>query len=331
MRRWTPYSCFLGNGKRGLFVLGSEFENPSRSGLSERRLAYLFSAVEAKSIRGAADKLNVEPSVISRQIQILERELDTVLLDRHGRGVLPTEAARLVLDFYRRRASDEETMLSQLEELKGLQRGDVHIACSEGFIEAIIETVLNDFCLKYPNVRITLNSMPVATIMRLIAEERINIGLAFAPPPNNAVHIHARRRHPLYVIAPIDHPLAKHEGVVELRSLLGHSLCLVPAEFGIGQLTKLAEHSAQVSLPRTMITNSLEALKHFVTSGLGLTILPKILVARELEAGSVKAIRIRNVSLEAAEAQLVVPKRRTKSAAEIAILERLAALSWFEG
>ncbi|WP_176598448.1 MULTISPECIES: LysR family transcriptional regulator [Sphingobium] len=311
-------------------VIRDELEPVSRGGLSERRLGYLYAAVEAKSIRGAADKLSIEPSVISRQIQLLERELDTVLLDRHGRGVLPTEAARLVLDFYRRRVSDEKTMLTQLEELKGLQRGDVQIACSEGFIEAVIETVLNDFCVKYPNVQITLNSMPVASVMRLIAEERINIGLAFAPPPHNAVEIHARKRHPLYVIARHDHPLARQEGALTLQNLLNQSLCLVPPEFGIGQLIKSAEHTAQVDLPRTMITNSLEALRHFVTSGLGLTILPKILVQRQLETGLVKTLRIRNASLEAAEAQLVVPPRRIKSIAETAVLKRLAALSWFQ-
>ncbi|MFO1260968.1 MAG: LysR family transcriptional regulator [Sphingomonadaceae bacterium] len=307
-----------------------ESETRWRSGLSERRLGYLYAAVEAKSIRGAADKLNIEPSVISRQIHLLEQELDTVLLDRHGRGVLPTEAARLVLDFYRRRVSDEETMLSQLEELKGLQRGDVHIACSEGFIEAVIETVLNDFCQKYPNIRITLNSMSVTSVVRLVAEERINIGLAFAPPPNNAVQVHTRKRHPLHVIARHDHPLVNQDGMLTLKSLIGQSLCLVPEEFGIGQLTRLAEHTAQVSLTRTMTTNSLEALRHFVTSGLGLTILPKILVQHQLEAGLVKALRIRNVSLEAAEAQLIVPKRQIKSNAETAILDRLAALNWFK-
>lgn len=310
-------------------MIGEDLGQLPRGRLSERRLGYLFAAVEAKSIRGAADKLDIEPSVISRQIQILERELDAVLLDRHGRGVIPTEAARLVLEYYRRRMSDENTMLSQLEELKGLQRGDVHIASSEGFIEAVIETVLNEFCQKYPKIKITLNSMSVSTVVRLIAEERVNIGLAFAPAPNNAVQVVARKRHPLYIIARPDHPIAAADMIPNLGALVDQPFCLVPEDFGIGQLTKLAEHAAQVSLPRTMVTNSLQALKYFVTSGLGLTILPKILVADELKAGLVKAVRIKNVSLEAAEAQLIAPRRNIKSTAEQAILQRLGALSWF--
>lgn len=301
----------------------------SASLLSERRLSYLFAAVEAKSIRGAADQLGVEPSVISRQIQILERELDATLLDRHGRGVGATDAARLVLEYYRRHRLDEAAMLSQLEELKGLQRGDVHIVASEGFIEALIETVLLQFNQSYPKIKITLNSTPVSSIVQSIAEERVNIGLAFAPPPNNDVQVFARKRHPLYVIARHDHPIARLEVIPDMQALANLPFCLVPEEFGIGQLTILAEHATQVSLSRAMVTNSLQALRYFVTAGLGLTLLPKILVRRELEAGIVKAVRIKNASLEAAEAQIIVSKRPLKSTAEDAMLQSLTKLNWF--
>lgn len=303
-------------------------QNPVRH-LNERRLSYLFAAVEAKSIRGAADKLDIEPSVVSRQIQILEQELDTILLDRHGRGVAATEAARLVLEYYRRHLLDEATMLSQLEELKGLQRGDVQIAASEGFIEALIETVLSEFNQKYPKINITLNATPVSTIVKLIAEERINIGLAFAPPPNNRVRVFARKRHPLYIIARHDHPIARTDIIPHMQALADLPFCLVPEEFGIGQLTKLAEHSTQVSLYRAMETNSLQALRYFVTSGLGLTILPKILVRKELESGLVKAIKIKSAVLESAEAQIIVPNRIIKSMAEEAMLQSLSSLHWF--
>lgn len=309
--------------------MSDETTNQKSGRLSERRLNYLFAAVEAQSIRRAADKLDVEPSVVSRQIQILERELDTVLLNRHGRGVTATEAARLVLNYYRRHLLDEATMMSQLEELKGLQRGDVRIATSEGFIEALIETVLPEFSREYPRIKITLDSLSVSTIVRLVVEERVNIGLAFAPPPNNGIHVFARKRHPLYVIARHDHPIARQDIIANMQALADLPFCLVPDEFGIGQLTKLAEHSTQIALCRAMETNSLQALRHFVTSGLGLTILPKILVKHELETGTVKAIKIKNASLEAAEGQIIVPKRTIKSKAEEAMLQSLASLNWF--
>lgn len=297
--------------------------------LSERRLQYLFEAVESESMRGAADKLNIEPSVISRQIQILERELDTVLLDRHGRGVKATESARLVLEYYRRHISEEATMLKQLEELKGLERGNIHLAASEGFIEELVEVVLNDFNQRHPNIKITLDSMPVSKIVKLVSEQRIKIGLAFAPHPNNNVNVFRRKRHPLYVICRRDHPIVSQGVVPHMQALVDYPFALVPEEFGIGQLTKLAEHSSQISLTRAMETNSLQALRQFVTSGLGLTILPKILVAQEIKAGLVKAVKVKNVSLQAAEAQIITPKGTTNSNAEDAMLHSLTTLKWF--
>lgn len=299
--------------------------------LSERRLSYLFAAVEAKSIRGAADKLDIEPSVVSRQIQLLERELETTLLDRHGRGVAATETAQVVLDYYRRHVVEEAAMLSQLEDLKGLKRGDVQIATSEGFIEDLVEVTLPEFYRSYPNIKVTLNSTPAARLLRLIGEERVSIGLAFAPRPDNHVEVFARKRHPLFIIARHDHPIARERGLLTLGAVAHLPFSLVPEEFGVGQLVKLAEQSAEVTLKRAMVTNSLHALRHFVTAGLGLTILPKILVRHELAAGSVKAVRVKNVSLEAAEAQIIVPKRPIRSVAESAMLERLVSLSWFTG
>lgn len=65
--------------------------------LSERRLHYLHAALMAGSMRAAAERLGVEASVISRQIQLLEKELNVTLIERRGRGVAPTDAGRLVL------------------------------------------------------------------------------------------------------------------------------------------------------------------------------------------------------------------------------------------
>ncbi|MBP0644432.1 LysR family transcriptional regulator, partial [Mycobacterium tuberculosis] len=92
--------------------------------ISERRLRYFYETVSRGSIRAAADRCEVEPSVVSRQIQQLEAELGCKLLERRGRNVVPTEAAELVLDHCRERWASEETLFTRLGELKGLQRGE---------------------------------------------------------------------------------------------------------------------------------------------------------------------------------------------------------------
>jgi len=68
--------------------------------LDDRRIRYLYEAVQAGSIRAGADRLNMNPSVVSRQIAQLEAELVITLLERHGRGVKPTEAGAVLVDYH---------------------------------------------------------------------------------------------------------------------------------------------------------------------------------------------------------------------------------------
>ena len=69
--------------------------------LTESRIVYFYEAVRCGTIRAAADWLNVAPSAVSRQIGLLETELDASLVERHARGVKPTEAGQFVIEYFR--------------------------------------------------------------------------------------------------------------------------------------------------------------------------------------------------------------------------------------
>jgi DNA-binding transcriptional LysR family regulator len=299
-------------------------------GLSERRLRYFSAVVEAGSIRGAADKLDIEASVVSRQLHQLEDELGVKLVDRRGRGIAPTEAALLVMDHYRLRRSEEETLLAQLGELNGLQRGRIHIVAGEGFIGELIEAVLHDYCIKYPRIVVTLELMPVTEVLRRVLEDRADVGLAYAPPADPGIHRFAMKRQPMCVITRPGHPLASRNGKIELRDLTTFPFALMGPDFGLGQLTNLAEIAEKTPLTRAMMTNSISAMKHYVRAGLGLTLLPRLVVAEEIDTGQLVALRTRNPIFETADAQLVLRDKRTRSAAFDALLARLKKMSWFE-
>src|SRR6201992_1242209 len=96
-----------------------------------RFLRYVDEVARAGSIRKAADQLHVTASAVNRRIMDLEEELGAPLFERRARGVRLTAAGELFVRYIREQTGDVERMKSQIEDLKGLRRGTVRIACSQ--------------------------------------------------------------------------------------------------------------------------------------------------------------------------------------------------------
>ncbi|WP_426142523.1 LysR family transcriptional regulator [Pseudomonas sp. DWP3-1-2] len=292
---------------------------------------YFLSVAETGSIRGAADRLNVEPSVVSRQIQQLESELGVKLLQRHGRGVIPTEAAEFVLNHCRERRSSEALLLTHLSELKGLERGEIHIVAGEGFREELVRWVLQDFCQIYPKLMVTLEFANAVDTVRMLANDQAHIGLAYRPPIDPAVRTVMLRKQPMCVITWPGHPLTKKKQPLELGDVCPYPVGLMSNGFGLSNLVKLAQYHDRLQFESNLVTNSITTLKSYVKAQLGVTFLSSHAVANEVAEGTLVALRTRSEVFESAEAHLMVRAGRQLSVAAERLLTMLRQKAVFEG
>ena len=147
--------------------------------LDHHRLHYLYEAVRLGSVRAAAEALDINPSVVSRQIALLEKELGITLIERLSRGIRATEAGQLLVDRYRQWSADQTDTIAKLRELQGLQRGHVDIVLGEGFVSDLMSGPLGKFWERHPQLTMSFDLAGTNEVVRAVAEDRYHIGLVF--------------------------------------------------------------------------------------------------------------------------------------------------------
>ncbi len=291
--------------------------------LNEQRMRYFYEAVRHGSIRSAADFMDVAPSAVSRQIAQLERETMIPLIERHRRGVKPTEAGERVLAYFRERLAREDTLISELEALQGLRGGHIRLAVGEGFVGDLVAGPLASFMDRYPDVELSANVVGTNEVIREVLEDEAHLGLVFHPPAEPRLRSHARKRQPISAVMAPDHALAGQTGPLTFQRVAQERIALTEISYGLRQIVREAERAEHLQIAPVLVTNSIAMLKQFARSGHGLALLPAFAVAREIHDGQLLAVEIDQPDLQRAEAHIVTRLGRRLSVGANRLLQHL--------
>lgn len=291
----------------------------------ERRVRYLYESVSFGSIRAAAEKLGMNPSVISRQIAQLEADLAIPLLDRHGRGVKPTEAGRLLVEYFRQYRANQQDIVAKIDEIRGIARGHVDLVLGEGFVSDLMGDPLRVFWERYPNIGVSIKLAGTNEVMRAVIEDEAHLGLVYNPPVLPGIRSRAASRQPMCAVVLPGHPLTKSRSAPALQDLLEYPLALMRSAFGTRQIIEAAETSDKIRFTPHLTTDSISVLKHYVRDGHGMTVLPAFAIAQEIERQELVAVPINNEILNRPEAHLITRLGRQLAPAANQLVNQLLA------
>lgn len=114
-------------------------------------LKYFYEVVSIGNITKASEKLLVSQPAITKAIKELEEELNTKLLERNKKGVIPTEEGQILYEHTKNMFNDLNTTLNILETTKNNDLNLYIGATTTNFIN-YVKDALNKFKNKYPNV-----------------------------------------------------------------------------------------------------------------------------------------------------------------------------------
>src|SRR5260221_1303660 len=199
-------------------VLFSQPHKPNNGQMipTPRWFTYLDTVARVGSIRKAADTLNVASTAINRMIIELEEQIGTPLFERLPRGVRLTAAGELLVGAVRRNISDLGSVASQIEQLRGLVRGQVKIACSESVADDLVPTVIAKYQTRHRGVQFG----NTASLVEALLAYDTDLFLAHDPPPSEGIARLLAVMQPRSAMVRSDHPMSGLDSVAvaDLRS-----------------------------------------------------------------------------------------------------------------
>jgi DNA-binding transcriptional LysR family regulator len=277
-------------------------------------IRYFDEVARQGSIRKAADRLNVAPSAVNRQILKLEDELGAPLFERLPRGLRLTAAGEILIDSVRRWQQDYTRARAQLEELRGLRRGHVSIAVVEGAIAEFLPDVLASFNRSYPLVSLAANVHGSEGVLRRLRAGEVEIGILFNPPLTPAIRVAQSKRYRLGAIVPPDHALAKRRSV-RLRDCAEFPAIISAETVSLRAVLDAALAKSRVRLQPVAESNSIAVMKTLARRGVGVAYLTTIDIALEAAAGDLVYRPLQDGAIPASTLSVCVAAERYLSPA----------------
>ena len=229
----------------------------------------------------AAARVHCVQSNVTTQIRALESELGARLFDRLAKRVVLTDAGRRLLPY-------AERVLSTVDEGRAAvgqnatPSGPLRIGTPESVLTYRLPRILGRFRKLYPKVELSFRPYLDPGLVHLIESGELDLAVWMEDAvQHDRLKAMRLRNEKLVFIAAPEHPLARKKRVTP-HDLAGQTLLLTEA--GCSYRTKLDELLSVMSIRPESITefSSVEAIKECVSLGMGLGLLPEIVVDREL-------------------------------------------------
>ncbi|PJG47094.1 LysR family transcriptional regulator [Sphingobium sp. LB126] len=252
--------------------------------LSLRQLNAVRAVARTGRVNQAAQELGLTPPAVTLQIQQVELEVGGSIFDRTKAGLVPTELGLAVIsgadDLHARMAALSDEIDALVHGRMGRVRMGV-VSTAKYFAPAMIAA----FQAAHPHIEIRLFVGNRAETITRIRQRALDVVIMGRPPRRIALEAAVIGDHPLVVIAPPDHPLARERMITKER--LANELFLL-RESGSG--TRMALELYFTDVPAKMDNlgtemGSNESIKQAVMAGLGVAMISAHTVAQEVHQG----------------------------------------------
>ncbi|MFF2498679.1 LysR substrate-binding domain-containing protein [Peribacillus sp. NPDC058075] len=254
--------------------------------------------VDEGSISQAARLSFLSQPAVTRQIHQLENYYNTLLFDREEGRLRVTEAGKLLYPFAKAIVNDFNHSKEVIQQSTGEYNANLIVGASLTIGEYLLPSLLGRFKKQQPEIKVTLTIKNTPRVLEDLSNDVIDLALVEGLVENTDFIVDKFAEDELILVCPADHPW-KDRKEIQLEELGNERMIWRESISGTRLIVEnmLREHGVLEKIESYMEIGSTQAIKSAVEAGLGVSILPRLTVARELEQGFLRKVGISRIEI----------------------------------
>lgn len=233
--------------------------------------------VDLGSFRRAAERVHRSQPAVSQQLKALETELGHTLLDR--KTTQPTPAGHIVYERGLALLQGADGLTRELEDFDETARHELRVGTSDTNALYFLPAYVKAFAKAMPQTRLVVISRSSDAIAGEVHRGGLDLGIVTLPVARPGIEVRELFEQQLVLVTPKAHPLARRRRI-SISRLGGTPLVVLDEATRTGALLREffieQDFTPQVALD----SGSFEVIKRYVAEGVGLSILPEMVVTK---------------------------------------------------
>ncbi|HET7577875.1 MAG TPA: LysR family transcriptional regulator [Bacillales bacterium] len=257
----------------------------------DQQLEVFITVAEKQNFSRAAEELHMTQPAVSQYIKLLEREMDTRLLERNNKMVRMTKAGEVVYHHAKEILSLYSRMQMLIDDMKHIASGKLSIGASYTFGEYVLPHVIASLRERYPLITPSITISNTREISDRVARRELDAGIVEGDVHYKKLNTESFANDAMVVVVSEKHRLADRF-CVRFADLAKETWIIREEGSGTREMTERMFTEHDYTPDSIMEFGSTQVIKEAVEAGLGVSFLSSWAIHKELKLGTLKVLEI---------------------------------------
>jgi DNA-binding transcriptional LysR family regulator len=280
-----------------------------------QQLRYFIKSIENGNISQTAQELNISQPAVSKSIKKLEEEVESRLIERHGKGIKATKTGEALYKHAKTILNQIDRATDEIQSIKGALPEHLSIGCSPSLVDYVLPTIMDLFLKQWPNCTLALHKALYPDLLTALKSGELDtaIALDFHAYSESDMKFEVLGKSKIVFLVNPNHPLAKLK-TISLKQMNAARWILLNVSETKNYFQNLFETNSLKPNYPVAFSNSMDIIKSSLLATELIGFLPMQMVQKELANRSLIEV---NVDVPDREMDIVLAHNKTLFPSEI--------------